>query len=194
MKFTAFATGLLSVLASSMSEPCGNKICTDFSYEKNDLAVCAAPDAAQIWNTTSGDCHVQINADLRIVSYMSIIFTLGVTPAVRFPIGDECWNYVPEKIAVSILQSTEYFDADAICHVHPVDSPSLGWEMRYVGDTKGYADCASLAVLHQDNLVSCTRLHADSRALATFSYMLSVFFGAIIILCFPCCIWRVFFE
>lgn len=165
-----------------------SKLCTDFSYKKDDLVICSSPDKAEIWNTTSGECNVQIEADLQIVSYMSIIFTLGVTPAVRHPIGDECWDYVPEKIAQDIIDRTEHFNVDSVCSSHPLSSPSLGWEMRYVGETRGYSDCASLVVLHDDYLVSCVRLHADARALATFAYMISVllgFFIGIAILCIP---------
>jgi len=148
--------------------------------------VCSSRDTAQIWNTTSGDCHVHIDADLRTVSYMSMIFTLGVTPAVRYPIGDECWHYVPEDIAAAIIKSGEYFDADSVCHAHPLNSPSLGWEMRYVAEMRGYKDCASLVVLHEDFLISCTRLHADARALATFAYMLIIAIGMFCVLCLPC--------
>ncbi|CAN0241715.1 unnamed protein product [Ectocarpus sp. 6 AP-2014] len=32
-------------------------------------------------------------------------------------------------------------------------SGELGWEMRYVMETTGYDDCASLVVLHEDYLI-----------------------------------------
>ena len=189
MKSSFFASLLLFCVASvsTSATPCGSsEICNDFAYEKDDLVVCSARDMAQIWNTTTGDCHVHIDADLRTVSYMSMIFTVGVTPAVRYPIGDECWHYVPENIAAAIVQSGEYFDADSVCHSHPLSSPSLGWEMRYVAETRGYKDCASLVVLHEDYLVSCVRLHADARALATFAYMLAIAICMFIVVCLPC--------
>lgn len=128
-----------------------------------------------------------MDADLRTVSYMSQIFTLGVTPAVRYPIGEDCWHYVPENIAVAIVQNVQNFEKDSVCDSHPGNSPSLGWEMRYVMETKGYADCASLVVLHEDYLVSCVRHHADARALATFGYMLIIVIGFILVVCLPCC-------
>ena len=52
--------------------------------------------------------------------------------------------------------------------------------MRYAMESKGYGDCASLIVIHEDFLKSCTRLNADARALATFAYMLSIAFGFIV--------------
>lgn len=44
--------------------------------------------------------------------------------------------------------------ADKVDH----DLASLGWEMRYVMESSGYSDCASLIVLHEDYLASCVRL------------------------------------
>ena len=186
MKSFFFGTVLLFCAASASGTSCGT-ICTDFVHEWDDLAVCSSRDHAQIWNTTSGECQVHIDAKLRIVSYMSMIFTLGVTPAVRHPIGKECWNYVPENIAVSIIESTDFLEIEAFCDSHPRNSPSLGWEMRYVMESSGYSDCASLIVLHEDYLASCVRLHADARALATFAYMLAIAIGIIFVCCVPCC-------
>lgn len=185
MKLLVFC--LLYYVASATATPCGtSEICTTIVYEKDDMAVCSARDNAQIWNTTSGECSVHMEADLRTVSYLSQIFTLGVTPAVRYQIGDECWHYVPENVAIAIVQNEEQFDTHSVCDSHPYSSPSLGWEMRYVMETRGYRDCASLVVLHEDYLVSCARLHADGRALATLAYMLIVVLGMFVFLCLPC--------
>ena len=183
-KFLVFALILVPAAAS----PCPtSEICSDFAYENDGLGICSWGDHAQIWNTTSGECQMNLNADLRTVSYMSQIFTLGVTPAVRYQIGEDCWHYVPENIAVAIVQNGDLFHADSVCDSHPRNSPSLGWEMRYVMETKGYTDCASLVVLHDDYLVSCVRHHADARALATFGYMLIIAIGFILVVCLPCC-------
>jgi len=133
---------------------------------------------------------VNMDASLEIVSYMSLIFTVGVTPAVRSQIGNECWEYVPEKVAIAIVENEEFFESSVVCSSHPYNSPSLGWEMRYVMESKGYDDCASLIILHEDFLVSCTRLHADARALATFAYMFAILIGLIVCCCFPC--WYIF--
>ena len=186
MKSFFFGTVLLFCVASASGASCGT-ICTDFAHEWDDLAVCSSRDHAQIWNTTSGECQVRIDAKLRIVSYMSMIFTLGVTPAVRYPIGNECWDYVPENVAVSIIESRDFYETDAVCDSHPRNSPSLGWEMRYVMETTGYDDCASLVVLHEDYLISCTRLHADARSLATSAYFLALVIGIILMCVLPCC-------
>ena len=129
---------------------------------------------------------MHIDAKLKIVSYMSMIFTLGVTPAVRYPIGTECWDYVPENVAVAVIESRDFYEIDSVCDSHPINSPSLGWEMRYVMETSGYSDCASLIVLHDDYLASCVRLHADARAFGTFGYMLIVAIGIACVCCMPC--------
>ena len=179
-----FGTVILFCMACAHGTSCG-KICTDFGYQSDDLAVCASRDHAQIWNTTSGECQMNFQAKLRIVSYMSMIFTVGVTPAVRYPIGTECWDYVPENIAISIIENMDFFETESVCDSHPSNSPSLGWEMRYVMESTGFYDCASLIVLHEDYLVSCVRLHADARALATFAYMLAVYVGIFCICCLP---------
>lgn len=92
---------------------------------------------------------------------------------------------MPENVAIAIVQNGEYFDASSVCDSHPYSSPSLGWEMRYVMETRGYRDCASLVVLHNDYLLSCMRLHADARAFATFGYMLGIAIGLFVILCIP---------
>lgn len=180
---------LIFVFESANSETCPtSEICSDFAFENDGLGVCSWRDVSQIWNTTSQECYVHMEAELRTVSYMSQIFTLGVTPAVRYQIGEDCWHYVPENIAVAIVQNAgDYFDVDSICDSHPYNSPSLGWEMRYVMETKGYTDCASLVVLHDDYLVSCVRHHADARALATLGYMLIIAIGFILVVCLPCC-------
>lgn len=176
------------MLVPAAASPCPTSdVCNDFAYDNDGLGVCSWRDNAQVWNTTSGECLVHLDADLRTVSYMSQIFTLGVTPAVRYPIGKDCWHYVPENIAVAIAQDENYFDSDSVCDSHPLSSPSLGWEMRYVMETKGYVDCASLVVLHDDYLVSCVRHHADARALATFGYMLAVAIGIFVVVCLPLC-------
>lgn len=180
---------ILARSSSSSSSSCTTSdICADFAYERDDLGICSWRDNAQIWNTTSKECYVNVDANLRTVSYMSQIFTLGVTPAVRYPIGEDCWHYVPENVAVAIVQNKEYFDGDSVCDSHPRNSPSLGWEMRYVMETKGYMDCASLVVLHEDYLASCARHHADARALATSGYMLIVAIGIVLVVCLPCSI------
>lgn len=184
MKSFFFGTVLLFCVASASGTPCGT-ICTDFAHEWDDLAVCSSRDSAQIWNTTSGECQVHIDTDLRTVSYMSQIFTLGVTLAVRYPIGKKCWDYVPENVAIAIIESTDFYETDSVCDSHPRNSPSLGWEMRYVMDSSGYSDCASMIVLHEDYLASCVRLHADARALATFGYMLAVAIGMLCVCCVP---------
>ena len=183
--------GTLLLLLSRCTTPaagasCG-AICTDFVYESGDLAVCSSTDNAQIWNKTSGDCHVTMNADLKIVSYMSLIFSAGVTLAVRHPIGEECWTSVPENVAVAVIETHHHFNPDSICDSHPRNSPSLGWEMRYVMETTGYDDCASLVVLHEAYLISCTRLHADARSLATSAYFLALVIGIILMCVLPCC-------
>ena len=181
-----FILALLVFTASAAPCPT-SEICSDFAYKKDDLGVCSSRDIAQIWNTTSGECYVHMDADLRTVSYMSQIFTLGVTLAVRYQIGEDCWHYIPENVAVAIVQNSEYFNDDSVCDSHPYNSPSLGWEMRYVMETKGYADCASLVVLHDDYLVSCVRYFADARALATLAYMLIIAIGIFLVVCLPCC-------
>ncbi|CAM9982985.1 unnamed protein product [Ectocarpus sp. 4 AP-2014] len=187
MRSTLFGPGLLFFcMASASGASCG-PICPDFMYESGDLAVCSSTDNAQIWNTTSGECHVNMDADLKIVSYMSLIFSFGVTLAVRHPIGNECWNHVPENVAVAIIQNDHHFNTDSICDSHPKNSPSLGWEMRYVMETTGYDDCASLVALHEDYLISCTRLHADARSLATSAYLLFLTIGMILVCALPCC-------
>lgn len=183
--FLALPFLFLRVVATSGALSCGN-VCNSFSYEFDDLAVCSSKDRAQIWNTTSGECQMQIDAKLKIVSYMSLIFTAGVTPAVRYPIGTECWNYVPENVGVAVIENRDFFEAEAVCDSHPRSSPSLGWEMRYVMESKGYSDCASVIVLHEDYLASCVRLHADARALATFAYMLAIAIGMFCVCCLPC--------
>lgn len=182
---------IVALLASGLAlDPAAtyptSDICTDFVYENNDLGICSWRDHAQIWNTTSGECKVHFQADLRTVSYISQIFTLGVTPAVRYQIDGDCWHHVPENIAVAIVQNGDYFDGDSICVSHPRNSPSLGWEMRYAMETKGYEDCASVVILHDDYLASCTRQYADARALVTLAYMLIVAIGIVLVACLPC--------
>jgi hypothetical protein len=183
---TFFGTFLIFFMTLASGASCG-KICTDFVYESGDLAVCSSVDSAQIWNTTSGDCHVNMDADLKFVSYMSLIFTFGVTPAVRHPIGKECWDYVSENVAVAIIETGHHFNNDSVCHSHPKNSPSLGWEMRYVMETTGYDDCASLVVLHEDFLISCVRHDTDARALATFAYGIAMCIGLLVVCVLPCC-------
>lgn len=185
MKLAFFGTVLLFCMTSTSGASCGT-ICANFVHEQDDLAVCSSRDSAQIWNTTSGECEVHIDANLRIVSYMSMIFTVGVTPAVRYQIGKECWDYVPENVAVAVIESKDDFEIDAVCDSHPRSSPSLGWEMRYVMESIGYSDCASLVVLQEDYLASCVRLHADARALATFGYMLAILVGMLCVCVLPC--------
>ncbi|CAM9866011.1 unnamed protein product [Ectocarpus sp. 12 AP-2014] len=126
-----------------------------------------------------------MDAELKTVSYLSLIFSFGVTPAVRHPLGDECWNHVPEKIAVSIITTGRHFHTDSVCHSHPGNSPSVGWEMRYVMETTGYDDCASVVVLHEDFLASCVRLHADERSLATSAYFLAIAAGIVCLCLLP---------
>lgn len=186
MQLFLIATTLLPFVASASSVVSCGDICTDFAYERNDLAVCSSRDNAEIWNTTSGECKLRIGANLKTVSYMSMIFTLGVTPAVRHPIGDECWDYVPENVAVSIIGNLANFDQESVCDSHPSNSPSIGWEMRYTMETRGYNDCASLVVLHDDYLVSCVRLHADARSLATSAYFLAIAIGLMLFCILPC--------
>lgn len=171
-------------LAAASAASCGI-VCPEFAYERGDLAVCSSRDNSQIWNTTSGECQVSIDASLEIVSYLSLIFTAGVTPAVRYQIGTECWDYVPEDVAVAIISNNDGFAVDVFCDSHPRNSPSLGWEMRYDMKTNGYKDCASLVVFHEDYLVACTRLHADARALATFGYMIGVLVAVVLLICLP---------
>ncbi|CAM9205664.1 unnamed protein product [Pylaiella littoralis] len=175
----------LARLAAASAASCGI-ICREFAHERGDLAVCSSRDNSQIWNTTSGECQVSIDASLEIVSYMSLIFTAGVTPAVRYQIGNECWDFVPENVAVAIISNNDGFAADAFCDSHPTNSPSLGWEMRYDIKTNGYKDCASLVVLHEDYLVACTRLHADARGLATFGYMIAILVTGVLLIGLPC--------
>ena len=173
-------------LALDTAAPCpATDICTDFVYENNDLGICSWRDHAQIWNTTSGECKVHLRADLTTVSYMSQIFTLGVTPAVRYPIGEDCWHDTPKNIAAAIVRNGDYFDDDSVCDSHPRNSPSLGWEMRFAMETKGYRDCASLVVLHDDYLASCARKHADARAFATLMYMTAVPLGIALVVFLP---------
>lgn len=181
---------ILALLASGLTldsvAPCPTSdICTDFVYENNDLGICSWRDHAQIWNTTSGECKVHFKADLRTVSYISQIFTLGVTPAVRYKIGGDCWHHTPENIAAAIVRNGDYFDGDSVCVSRPRNSPSLGWEMRYTMETIGYRDCASLLLLHDDHLASCIRQYADARALATLGYMVIVAFGFVLVVCIP---------
>lgn len=163
---------------------CG-EVCTDFSHVQNDLGICSSKHSAQIWNTTSGECQVRMESELEIVSYMSMIFTAGVTPAVRYQIGKKCWHGVPEEVAKSIVSSDAAFDEYAACDSHPYNSPSLGWEMRYSMKTSGYKDCASLILMNNDYLASCVRLHADGRALATFGYLLGI--AMFLLACLFCC-------
>lgn len=184
--FFVFSSSLSKFSVESTVYP-ASEICTDFAYEDGDIAICSSRDNAQIWNTTSLECYVYIDADLRTVSYMSQIFTVGVTPAVRYQIGDDCWHAVPERVAKAIVHNGDYFDDDSVCDSHPRNSPSLGWEMRYVMETKGYSECASVVVLHEDYLVSCVRHHADARALATFAYMLAIAIGLVLCCCLPLC-------
>lgn len=182
---------LQCVPVSSLGVQCGS-VCTDFAYESDDLAVCSGKNHAQIWNTTLGECQVELTASLNPVSYLSLIFTAGVTPAVRYPIGrNDCWDYVPERVAASLVAEIRgtgggLVDVDAFCESHPGNSPSLGWEMRYVLKARGYASCASLIVVHDNYLASCTKLHADARALATFAYMISVALGMFVVCFMPC--------
>lgn len=171
----------LGLVFRGNAQQCG-EICTDFVKEHDDLALCSARNTAQIWNTTSGECEVRLDADLDIVSYMSLIFSAGVTPGVRYQIGKNCWDYVPENVASAIMGNPEYF-VHVGCESHPWNSPSLGWEMRYTMKIAGYNDCASVIVLHEDYLRSCVRLHADARALATLGY----FIGILVFLC-CCCV------
>ena len=51
-----------------------------------------------------------VPADLTTVSYMSQIFTLGVTPAVRYQLGEDCWHDTPKNIAAAIVRNGDYFD------------------------------------------------------------------------------------
>lgn len=182
---SALALLLHGSLALAQVDSCG-QICDDFVLELDDLAICSSKDNAYIWNTTSTECQVRIDADFKIVSYMSTIFTMGVTHAVRKPIGKECWDYVPENVAKSIISNVEYFAKDIVCDSHPFNSPSLGWEARYTTETKGYNDCASIVILNNDYLASCVRLHADGRALATFAYFLAMLVGLFCFCVLPC--------
>ena len=166
-----------------------DRICNEFVYETEDLGICFSPNNAAIWNTTSGECMVTLGASLEPVSYTSLIFTAGVTPAVRRKIGDECWDYVPKVVATWIIRNRENFDPQAMCHTYPTNSPSLGWEMRYEMTVYGFNDCSSLVELHQNALGRCVRNMADARAFATFAYMLGLLIGVVICIlgCMCCC-------
>ena len=174
---------LLPVLTLSqdtlVSSQCG-RICDEFVYETEDLGICFSSDSAAIWNTTSGECMVTLDASLEPVSYTSLIFTAGVTPAVRRQIGDECWDNVPKVVATWIIRNHENFDPQAMCRTYPTNSPSLGWEMRYEMAVYGFNDCASLVDLHQNALGRCVRYMADARAFATFAYMLGLIIALVL--------------
>ena len=120
-----------------------------------------------------------LDARLKIVSWTSQIFSLGVTSAVRRQIGKECWDYAPETMAIWILDDVDSFSEDSSCKTYPTDSPSLGWEMRYEMEILGFKDCSSLVELHQNSMISCVRHDADARAFATFAYMI----GCVIVIC-----------
>ncbi len=114
-------------MASASGTPCGPvEVCAQYAYENEEMAVCSSRDSAQIWNTTSGECQVHIDADLRTVSYMSQIFTFGVTPAVRYRIGEDCWNFVPENVAIAIIQNEIQFDPESVCASHPYNEIRSG--------------------------------------------------------------------
>lgn len=187
--FFAFViTALTGVQCHSTGVKCGS-ICGEFSRENGDLGICSSSDKAEIWNSTSGECIVSMDAELKPVSYSSLIFTLGVTPAVRRQIGKECWDHSPETVATWILRSFDSFDLEAACHTFPTNSPSLGWDMRYDMKVFGFSDCSSLVELHQNSLAECVRHKADARAFATLGYMIVVFCGILLFLflCFAAC-------
>lgn len=155
--------------------------CDSFVYEKDDLGVCSETDSASIFNTTSGDLLVELDARLETVSYTSLIFTFGVVHAVRLPIGIDCWSSVPEQVALSLVNDPESFSEDAVCRSHPTNSPSLGWETRFEMDSTGYAKCSDIIDIHEDHLRGCVRFHADRRAFATFGYMMGILAGFVVL-------------
>ncbi len=166
------------------STQCGTR-CDNFGYETEDLGICFSSDNAVIWNTTSGECMVTLDASLEPVSYTSLIFTAGATPAVRRQVGDECWDNVPYVVATWIIRNYENFDPQAMCRTYPTNSPSLGWEMRYEMTVYGFKDCSSLVDLHQNALGRCVRYMADARAFATFAYIIGLLI--VLVLCIMSC-------
>lgn len=181
MKLLFFTSLLSSLVTSSLALACGEP-CTDFSHEQGGLHVCSSTDSADIWNTTSEECLVSLNAKLKVVSHLDFFFTFGVAEVVRRNIGSNCWDYVSEEIAKTIIADTDNFNVVSVCSTSPDKSPSLENEMGYFMDVIGYSDCASVVILHQNFLGECVKNLKTLREFASVMYIIAVILGIFVFL------------
>lgn len=184
MQFRSLCLSVLALVTPGFcfQIDCG-EICTEFIYESEELSICSSKNKAQIWNTTDGTCVAYFTDDFKIVSYTQLILTLGVSIAVRRPIGRDCWDFSPENVAMSVIESGK-FNSRAHCRTTTYNSGSMMWEVAHYMNVFGYEDCEDIVILHNNYHQGCEMHDKDARTWATIAYFLGILIG--LLGCFAC--------